>query len=92
MLLCYARACMGSSLSAPCLSRLHRESAANLVRSGSQPRQPWRDAAKGSETPQTGAPSTFVSTFLKRYPLPHSGCGQMGGTCMPFYTQLASQK
>ncbi|XP_065792432.1 protein phosphatase 1 regulatory subunit 12B isoform X3 [Muntiacus reevesi] len=44
----------------------NRESAANLVRSGSQPRQPWRDAAKGSETPQTGAPSTFVSTFLKR--------------------------
>ncbi|CAI9179975.1 unnamed protein product [Rangifer tarandus platyrhynchus] len=46
----------------------NRESAANLVRSGSQPRQPWRDAAKGSETPQTGAPSTFVSTFLKRTP------------------------
>lgn len=46
---------------------LRRESAANLVRSGSQPRQPWRDAAKGSETPQTAAPSTYVSTFLKRY-------------------------
>ncbi|XP_027421648.1 protein phosphatase 1 regulatory subunit 12B isoform X3 [Bos indicus] len=44
----------------------NRESAANLVRSGSQPRQPWRDAAKGSETPQTAAPSTYVSTFLKR--------------------------
>ncbi|XP_059731594.1 protein phosphatase 1 regulatory subunit 12B isoform X2 [Bos taurus] len=46
----------------------NRESAANLVRSGSQPRQPWRDAAKGSETPQTAAPSTYVSTFLKRTP------------------------
>ncbi|KAM9706978.1 protein phosphatase 1 regulatory subunit 12B isoform 3-T3 [Dama dama] len=49
----------------------NRESAANLVRSGSQPRQPWRDAAKGSETPQTGTPSTFVSTFLKSYFLCH---------------------
>ncbi|KAG5202653.1 hypothetical protein JEQ12_004043 [Ovis aries] len=44
----------------------NRESAANLVCSGSQPRQPWRDAAKGSEAPQTVAPSTYVSTFLKR--------------------------
>ncbi|KAI4578582.1 hypothetical protein MJG53_011437 [Ovis ammon polii x Ovis aries] len=44
----------------------NRESAANLVCSGSQPRQPWRDAAKGSEAPQTAAPSTYVSTFLKR--------------------------
>ncbi|XP_040119139.1 protein phosphatase 1 regulatory subunit 12B isoform X2 [Oryx dammah] len=46
----------------------NRESAANLVRSGSQPRQPWRDTAKGSETPQTATPSTYVSTFLKRTP------------------------
>ncbi|XP_068841740.1 protein phosphatase 1 regulatory subunit 12B isoform X2 [Capricornis sumatraensis] len=46
----------------------NRESAANLVCSGSQPRQPWRDAAKGSEAPQTAAPSTYVSTFLKRTP------------------------
>nr|XP_042085417.1 protein phosphatase 1 regulatory subunit 12B isoform X5 [Ovis aries] len=46
----------------------NRESAANLVCSGSQPRQPWRDAAKGSEAPQTVAPSTYVSTFLKRTP------------------------
>ncbi|XP_006982517.1 protein phosphatase 1 regulatory subunit 12B isoform X2 [Peromyscus maniculatus bairdii] len=46
----------------------NRESAANLVRSGSYTRQPWRDEAKGSETPQTTAPSTYVSTYLKRTP------------------------
>uniref|UniRef100_A0A8C6CVF5 Protein phosphatase 1 regulatory subunit n=1 Tax=Moschus moschiferus TaxID=68415 RepID=A0A8C6CVF5_MOSMO len=46
----------------------NRESAANLVRGGSQPRQPWRDAAKGSETLQTAAPLTYMSTFLKRTP------------------------
>ncbi|XP_055274884.1 protein phosphatase 1 regulatory subunit 12B isoform X7 [Moschus berezovskii] len=44
----------------------NRESAANLVRGGSQSRQPWRDAAKGSETLQTAAPLTYMSTFLKR--------------------------
>ncbi|XP_034522942.1 protein phosphatase 1 regulatory subunit 12B isoform X4 [Ailuropoda melanoleuca] len=43
----------------------NRESAVNLVRSGSYTRQLWRDEAKGSETPQTVAPSTYVSTYLK---------------------------
>ncbi|XP_052592975.1 protein phosphatase 1 regulatory subunit 12B isoform X1 [Peromyscus californicus insignis] len=46
----------------------NRESAANIVRSGSYTRQLWRDEAKGSETPQTTAPSTYVSTYLKRTP------------------------
>lgn len=44
-----------------------RESAVNLVRSGSYTRQLRRDEAKGSETPQTTAPSTYVSTYLRRY-------------------------
>ncbi|KAL4674679.1 hypothetical protein H8959_018613, partial [Pygathrix nigripes] len=44
------------------------ESAVNLVRSGSYTRQLWRDEAKGNETPQTTAPSTYVSTYLKRTP------------------------
>ncbi|XP_031239382.1 protein phosphatase 1 regulatory subunit 12B isoform X10 [Mastomys coucha] len=43
----------------------NRESAVNLVRSGSYTRQPWRDEAKGNETPQTIAPSTYTSTYLK---------------------------
>ncbi|XP_055454034.1 protein phosphatase 1 regulatory subunit 12B isoform X5 [Psammomys obesus] len=43
----------------------NRESAVNLVRSGSHTRQLWRDEAKGNETPQTIAPSTYVSTYLK---------------------------
>ncbi|XP_021098012.1 protein phosphatase 1 regulatory subunit 12B isoform X2 [Heterocephalus glaber] len=43
----------------------NRESAVNLVRSGSYTRQLWRDETKGSETPQTVAPSTYVSTYLK---------------------------
>ncbi|XP_004481972.1 protein phosphatase 1 regulatory subunit 12B isoform X2 [Dasypus novemcinctus] len=46
----------------------NRESAANLVRSGSYNRQLRRDEAKGSETPQTIAPSVYVSTYLKRTP------------------------
>lgn len=46
----------------------NRESAVNLVRSGSHTRQLWRDEAKGSETPQTIAPSTYTSTYLKRTP------------------------
>ncbi|XP_051003416.1 protein phosphatase 1 regulatory subunit 12B isoform X4 [Acomys russatus] len=46
----------------------NRESAVNLVRSGSHTRQLWRDEAKGSETPQTAAPPTYVSTYLKRTP------------------------
>ncbi|XP_046534621.1 protein phosphatase 1 regulatory subunit 12B isoform X5 [Equus quagga] len=43
----------------------NRESAVNLVRSGSYARQLWRDEAKGNDTPQTIAPSTYVSTYLK---------------------------
>ncbi|XP_029394552.1 protein phosphatase 1 regulatory subunit 12B [Mus pahari] len=43
----------------------NRESAANLVRSGSHSRQLWRDEAKGSETPQTVTPSTSTPTYLK---------------------------
>ncbi|XP_032771133.1 protein phosphatase 1 regulatory subunit 12B isoform X1 [Rattus rattus] len=43
----------------------NRESAVNLVRSGSHTRQLWRDEAKGNETPQTVAPSTYTSTYLK---------------------------
>ncbi|XP_077695654.1 protein phosphatase 1 regulatory subunit 12B isoform X7 [Eretmochelys imbricata] len=43
----------------------NRESAVNLVRSGSYTRQPWRDEPKGNEDLQTGAPSTYVSTYLK---------------------------
>ncbi|XP_042636918.1 protein phosphatase 1 regulatory subunit 12B [Orycteropus afer afer] len=43
----------------------NRESAVNLVRSGSYTRQLWRDDAKGNETSQTIAPSTYVSTYLK---------------------------
>ncbi|XP_012582299.1 PREDICTED: protein phosphatase 1 regulatory subunit 12B isoform X2 [Condylura cristata] len=46
----------------------NRESAVHLVRSGSYNRQLWRDEAKGNETPQTIAPSTCVSTYLKRTP------------------------
>ncbi|XP_049490321.1 protein phosphatase 1 regulatory subunit 12B isoform X2 [Panthera uncia] len=46
----------------------NRESAVNLVRSGSYTRQLWRDEAKGKETPQTAVPSTYVSTYLKRTP------------------------
>ncbi|XP_054432495.1 protein phosphatase 1 regulatory subunit 12B isoform X6 [Pteronotus mesoamericanus] len=44
----------------------NRESAANLVRSGSYTRQLRREEAKGAELPQTTAPSTYVSTYLKR--------------------------
>ncbi|KAL6031091.1 hypothetical protein STEG23_001364, partial [Scotinomys teguina] len=46
----------------------NRESAVNLVRSGSHTRPLWRDEAKGNETPHTTAPSTYVSTYLKRTP------------------------
>ncbi|XP_077013526.1 protein phosphatase 1 regulatory subunit 12B isoform X2 [Tamandua tetradactyla] len=47
----------------------NRESAVNLVRSGSYTRQQLRrDEAKGNETPQTIAPSTYVSTYLRRTP------------------------
>ncbi|KAM7082651.1 protein phosphatase 1 regulatory subunit 12B isoform X2 [Ciconia boyciana] len=44
----------------------NRESAVNLVRSGSYTRQPWRDESKGNEAPSSGAPTTYVSTYLKR--------------------------
>lgn len=44
-----------------------RGSAVNLVRSGSHTRPLRGDVVKGSETPQTAAPSTYVSTYLKRY-------------------------
>ncbi|XP_025067158.1 protein phosphatase 1 regulatory subunit 12B isoform X2 [Alligator sinensis] len=43
----------------------NRESAVNLVRSGSYTRQSWKDEPKGNEAPQTGAPSTYISTYLK---------------------------
>ncbi|XP_048782261.1 protein phosphatase 1 regulatory subunit 12B isoform X4 [Lagopus muta] len=46
----------------------NRESAANIVRSGSYSRQPWRDESKGNEAPHSGAPPTYVSTYLKRAP------------------------
>uniref|UniRef100_A0A8B9PZB5 Protein phosphatase 1 regulatory subunit n=1 Tax=Apteryx owenii TaxID=8824 RepID=A0A8B9PZB5_APTOW len=46
----------------------NRESAVNLVRSGSYTRQPWRDESKGNEAPHSGAPATYVSTYLKRTP------------------------
>ncbi|XP_051495052.1 protein phosphatase 1 regulatory subunit 12B isoform X4 [Apus apus] len=46
----------------------NRESAVNLVRSGSYTRQPWRDERKGNEAPHSGAPTTYVSTYLKRAP------------------------
>ncbi|NWU71325.1 MYPT2 phosphatase, partial [Pterocles burchelli] len=46
----------------------NRESAVNLVRSGSYTRQPWRDDSKGNEAPHSGAPTTYVSTYLKRAP------------------------
>ncbi|XP_038018723.1 protein phosphatase 1 regulatory subunit 12B isoform X5 [Motacilla alba alba] len=44
----------------------NRESAVNLVRSGSYTRQHWRDEPKGNEAPHSGAPTTYVSTYLKR--------------------------
>ncbi|XP_059723883.1 protein phosphatase 1 regulatory subunit 12B isoform X4 [Haemorhous mexicanus] len=46
----------------------NRESAVNLVRSGSYSQQPWRDEPKGNEAPRSGAPTTYVSTYLKRAP------------------------
>uniref|UniRef100_A0A8D0B9E1 Protein phosphatase 1 regulatory subunit n=1 Tax=Salvator merianae TaxID=96440 RepID=A0A8D0B9E1_SALMN len=46
----------------------NRESAVNLVRSGSYTRQQWKEEPKGNETPTTGAPSTYVSTYMKRVP------------------------
>uniref|UniRef100_A0A8V5GWM7 Protein phosphatase 1 regulatory subunit n=1 Tax=Melopsittacus undulatus TaxID=13146 RepID=A0A8V5GWM7_MELUD len=49
----------------------NRESAVNLVRSGSYTQQPWRDESKGNEAPHSGAPTTYVSTYLKRAPFRH---------------------
>ncbi|NWR52394.1 MYPT2 phosphatase, partial [Regulus satrapa] len=46
----------------------NRESAVNLVRSGSYTRQPWRDEPKGNEARHSAAPTTYVSTYLKRVP------------------------
>ncbi|XP_061487857.1 protein phosphatase 1 regulatory subunit 12B isoform X2 [Rhineura floridana] len=46
----------------------NRESAVNLVRSGSYTRQQWRDEPKGNEAPATGALPTYVSTYMKRAP------------------------
>ncbi|NXY17881.1 MYPT2 phosphatase, partial [Atrichornis clamosus] len=46
----------------------NRESAVTLVRSGSYSRQPWREEPKGNEAPHPGAPTTYVSTYLKRGP------------------------
>ncbi|XP_010211776.1 PREDICTED: protein phosphatase 1 regulatory subunit 12B [Tinamus guttatus] len=43
----------------------NRESAVNLVRSGSYTRQPWREESKGNEAPNSSAPATYVSTYLK---------------------------
>ncbi|KAH0618976.1 hypothetical protein JD844_018562 [Phrynosoma platyrhinos] len=44
----------------------NRESAANLVRSGPYSRQQWREEPRGKESPATSAPSTYVSTYMKR--------------------------
>ncbi|XP_032509694.1 protein phosphatase 1 regulatory subunit 12B isoform X1 [Phocoena sinus] len=46
----------------------NRESAAHLVRSGPPARQLRRDGAEGSESLQMAAPSTYVTTYLKRPP------------------------
>ncbi|NXR28132.1 MYPT2 phosphatase, partial [Cinclus mexicanus] len=46
----------------------NRESAVTLVRSGSYTRQPWRNEPKGNEAPHSAAPTTYVSTYLKRAP------------------------
>ncbi|NXS90805.1 MYPT2 phosphatase, partial [Jacana jacana] len=46
----------------------NRESAVNLVRSGSYTRQPWRDEPKANDAPHSGVPTTYVSTYLKRAP------------------------
>ncbi|KAK9404618.1 protein phosphatase 1 regulatory subunit 12B [Crotalus adamanteus] len=46
----------------------NRESAVNLVRSGPYSRQQWKEDPKGNEAPTTGAPSTYVSTYMKRAP------------------------
>ncbi|XP_054837449.1 protein phosphatase 1 regulatory subunit 12B isoform X3 [Eublepharis macularius] len=43
----------------------NRESAVTLVRSGSYTRPLWRDEPKANEAPATGAPSTYVSTYMK---------------------------
>ncbi|NWI92923.1 MYPT2 phosphatase, partial [Pitta sordida] len=43
----------------------NRESAVNLVRSGSYTRKPWRDEPKANEAPHSAAPTTYVSTYLK---------------------------
>lgn len=64
---------VGSIMLLVVLSCLSRESAVNLVRSGSYTRQLWRDEAKGNEAPQTIAPSTYTATYSKRYQLQRGG-------------------
>ncbi|XP_026568818.1 protein phosphatase 1 regulatory subunit 12B isoform X4 [Pseudonaja textilis] len=46
----------------------NRESAVNLVRSGPYSRQQWREEPRGNEAPTTAAPSTYISTYMKRAP------------------------
>lgn len=65
---------LGGFLNKPCALSCIRESAANIVRSGSYTRQPWRDESKGNEAPHSGAPPTYVSTYLKRYAQFSSAC------------------
>ncbi|XP_071434544.1 protein phosphatase 1 regulatory subunit 12B isoform X7 [Pithys albifrons albifrons] len=65
----------------------NRESAVTLVRSGSYTRQPWRDEPKGHEAPHPTAPTTYVSTYLKRAPFRHQTDSAVEkspeGSCVP---------
>ncbi|NXG11822.1 MYPT2 phosphatase, partial [Sakesphorus luctuosus] len=65
----------------------NRESAVTLVRSGSYTRQPWRDEPKGYEAPHPAAPTTYVSTYLKRAPFRHQTDSAVEkspeGSCVP---------
>ncbi|KAJ7426643.1 Protein phosphatase 1 regulatory subunit 12B [Willisornis vidua] len=65
----------------------NRESAVTLVRSGSYTRQPWRDEPKGHEAPHPAAPTTYVSTYLKRAPFRHQTDSAVEkspeGNCVP---------
>lgn len=70
-----------------------RESAVNIVRSGSYTRQPWKDESKGNEAPHSGAPTTYVSTYLKRYAqFFYLGSQQsfLLLTCLPNFNSLPS--
>ncbi|XP_015271851.1 PREDICTED: protein phosphatase 1 regulatory subunit 12B-like [Gekko japonicus] len=57
----------------------NRESAVTLVRSGSYTRPLWRDDPKGNEAPATGAPSTYVSTYMKS-----ASFGRSSDLCSPY--------